>query len=67
MLRLLHQGTMWSVDFSRSKDASKVFGLFGGYILPTPYTTAMPVVDVIRALAALNPGEEIVAMQWEEK
>jgi len=51
----------WMVDWKHTPEAAKIRGLFGGTVLPTPYTTLVAVSKVISAVKQRNPQYAVVA------
>lgn len=49
----------WYLDHSVDPSGPSVFRSFGTYVLPMPYSAAMPEDTVKRNLAARNPGVKI--------
>jgi hypothetical protein len=59
MLTIFRSNGYWMVDWSRSKDAKKVFALFGSYIIDTPFDDESETDDVLIAIQRENPFETV--------
>ena len=52
----------WMVEWKLTPEAATIARLFNGpTVLPTPYTTLIPVSEVIIALRTKNPKYKVVA------
>jgi len=60
-LRIFRNAQGWAVEFV---DDPTIQSLFGSTILPTPYTAAMPAMNVLKKIQELNP-ECIVSLSEE--
>ena len=77
-LRILAKDGIWCVEHLEDGQPDKeIMGLFDGeHVLPTPYTTAIPLRDVMSAMRRLNPGSRVfsnelvrskVVHRWDDK
>ena len=57
-LRIFAQDGIWCVEHLEDGQPDKeIMGLFDGeHVLPTPYTTAIPLRDVMSDMRRLNPA-----------
>ena len=51
----------WHVEWKYTPEAESTRALFGGTILPTPFSTLIPVSKVINNLKARRPHYSVVA------
>jgi aspartate carbamoyltransferase regulatory subunit len=58
VIRRIKQG--YVVDYSKTRDAVRIYSLFNTVILPTPYTAQANVDTVLAAIAKLNPEYNVV-------
>lgn len=51
------------VDYTNSKQNDNIYKLFGSVVLPTAFTCAAPVTDVIECVQKGHPGEKVIFIE----
>ena len=57
----------WVVSKEYAKDAAETLELFGGFVLPLPFTNEATEREVMTSLSRLNPDHNIVNVGTQHK